>query len=86
MLFVVFGSGWHVGFWFQIGLLFCGMQPIVSMCMAMTKPDVRKYTMDLITLPYIRTTSSSSQETRTENTNDNSSCVEASPFITKAIL
>jgi hypothetical protein len=57
------------GHFFQIGLLLCGIQPIVSTCMAMTKSDVRKYTMDLITLSYIR--KSSSQETRTEsNTND----------------
>jgi hypothetical protein len=37
-----------------IGYLFCGIQPIVSTCMAMTKSDVRKYTRDLITLSYVR--------------------------------
>jgi len=37
-----------------IGYLFCGIQPIVSTCMAMTKSDVMKYTRDLITLSYIR--------------------------------
>jgi hypothetical protein len=35
-----------------IGYLFCGIQPIVSTCMAMTKSDVRKYTRDLFTLSY----------------------------------
>jgi hypothetical protein len=38
-----------------IGYLFCGIQPILSTCMAMSKSDVRKYTKDLITLSYIRT-------------------------------
>lgn len=56
-----------------VGLLFCSIQPIVSTCMAMTKCDVRKYTIDLITLSYIRTAiASSAKDTRTsENTNDN---------------
>jgi hypothetical protein len=40
--------------WMCIGYLFCGLQPIVSTCMAMTKSDVRKYTRDLITLSYAR--------------------------------
>jgi hypothetical protein len=34
----------------EIGLAICGIQPIISTFMAMTKSDVRKYTMDLITL------------------------------------
>jgi hypothetical protein len=53
----------------QIGLLFCGIQPIISTCMAMTKTDVRKYTMNLVTLSYIRA-SSSEEETRADNGND----------------
>jgi hypothetical protein len=73
MLFVVFGTAEQNEFWIQIGLIFCGIQPIVSTCMAMTKSDVRKNTMDLITLSYIRTTaqhSSSEENTRTENNNE----------------
>jgi hypothetical protein len=61
-----FLSSKNRGFWVQIGFLFCGIQPIVSTCMAMTKSDVRKYTMDLVTLSYIRKPSSS-KETRTGN-------------------
>ena len=38
----------------KVGLLFCGIQPIVSFCFAMMKIDVRKYTIDLLTLSYIR--------------------------------
>jgi hypothetical protein len=38
----------------SIGYLFCGVQPIVSTCMAMSKSDVRKSTRDLITLSYVR--------------------------------
>merc|ERR1712238_101331 len=38
-----------------IGLLFVGLQPIVSVCMAMTKADVKKYVIELISLSYIRT-------------------------------
>jgi hypothetical protein len=37
-----------------IGYLFCGIQPIVSTCMAMSKSDVRQYTLDVITLSYFR--------------------------------
>jgi len=36
------------------GYLFCGIQPIVSTSLAMMKHDVRKYTIDLLTLSYIR--------------------------------
>jgi len=43
-----------------IGYLFCGIQPIVSTCMAMTKSDVRKYARDLITLSYVRKASATS--------------------------
>jgi hypothetical protein len=48
---------------------------IVSTCMAMTKSDVKKYTMDLLTLSYIRNKPSSIEETSTENitNNDNGS-------------
>jgi hypothetical protein len=67
MLFVVFGAANKNGILTQIGLIFCGIQPIVSMCIAMTKSDVRKNTMDLITLSYIRTTSS--EETQADNRN-----------------
>jgi hypothetical protein len=73
MLLVLLGLSNEEGLFIQIGLLFCGLQPIVSTCMAMTKYDVKKYTMDLITLSYnIRDKSSSStKETRAEaNTND----------------
>ncbi|OEU12506.1 hypothetical protein FRACYDRAFT_243756 [Fragilariopsis cylindrus CCMP1102] len=37
-----------------IGYLFCGIQPIVSTCMAMTKSDIRQYTQNVITLSYLR--------------------------------
>jgi hypothetical protein len=50
MAIVTYGAATQTGFWFQIGLIFCGIQPIISTFMAMTKSDVRKYTMDLITL------------------------------------
>lgn len=46
-----------------IGLLVCSVQPIVSTCMAMTKSDVKEYTLDLITLSYI----CKSEAQRTEN-------------------
>ena len=58
-----------------IGYLFCGIQPIVSTCMAMTKSDVRKYTRDLITLSYVRKASATSYlkqpGTYDDNDNDN---------------
>ena len=44
----------------QMGLLFCGLQPIVSVCMTMTKVDVRKYTLKVVTLSYISPSLSSS--------------------------
>jgi len=69
MALVVAGTGWQDQKIVQLKLLSCGIQPIVSTCMAMTKSDVKKYTMDLITLSYIRKPSSS-EETRAENTND----------------
>ena len=55
----------------QVGLLFCGIQPIISTCMAMTKADVREYTVKTISLSYIRTTqpSEGEGETRTETRN-----------------
>ena len=45
-----------------IGYLFCGIQPIVSTCMAMTKSDIRQYTQNVITLSYLR---------KQDNDNDN---------------
>ena len=58
MFFLVIGSSYFYEFieWFiPAGLLFVGIQPIVSTCMAMTKADVKKYVIELITLSYIRT-------------------------------
>jgi len=51
-----------------IGLLVCSVQPIVSTCMAMTKSDVKEYTLDLITFSHV----CKSEAQRTENleTND----------------
>mmetsp|Transcript_38828 Transcript_38828/g.39216 ORF Transcript_38828/g.39216 Transcript_38828/m.39216 type:complete len:84 (+) Transcript_38828:65-316(+) len=37
-----------------IGGIFCGIQPIVSIGLAMMKSDVRKYIIALLTLSYIR--------------------------------
>ena len=56
-----------------IGYLFCGIQPIVSTCMIMTKSDVRKYTKDLITLSYVRKAiaTSSLKQPGTDDDNDN---------------
>jgi hypothetical protein len=65
---VVFGASKYYEFQFTlyntssefiycIGLLFCGIQPTVSTCMAMAKSDGKKYTIHLITLSYVRTTS-----------------------------
>jgi hypothetical protein len=74
MVFIVAGTileGSRGGtLYINIGFLFCGIQPIVSTCMAMTKTDVRKYTTKLVTLSYIRTTGVSSEATRrvSENT------------------
>ena len=59
----------HPGF-ICIGYLFCGIQPIVSTCMAMTKSDVRKYTRDLITISYVRKASALKQS-GTDDDNDN---------------
>jgi hypothetical protein len=70
MFFIVFGAATENikinGIPITIGLLFCAVQPIVSTCIAMTTSDVRKYTMNLITLSYIRTSSSSSEEEEEE--------------------
>ena len=73
MLLLVIGASSKNRLLGQIGLLFCGIQPIVSTCMAMSKSDVRKYTMNLVTLSYIRTSSSSlssEEETRADSGND----------------
>ena len=66
MLLVVLGSSsvnlslaYHTQL-LQLGLLLCGLQPIVSTCMVMTKADVRKHTLKVVTLSYIRTLLSSS--------------------------
>jgi hypothetical protein len=61
--------------YFQIVLLLSGIQPILSTCMAMTKSDVKKYTTNLITLSYVRT-SLLSEETRAEDTNDENKPIE----------
>ena len=37
---------------FPIGLLLCSIQAIVSTGMALTKTDVRKHVLDLLTLSY----------------------------------
>jgi len=44
----------------QVGLLFCGLQPTVSTCMAMTKADVRKHTLNVVRLSFISTSKSTS--------------------------
>ena len=46
--------------YYQTGLLFCSIQPIISTIMAMTKTDVRKYTYQLLTLSDIFNNSRSS--------------------------
>jgi hypothetical protein len=76
MAMVVIGASDNWGFFLQIGLIFCGIQPIVSTCMAMTKSDVKKYTINLITLSYIRDKPSSSEETRSKNTSDENEPIE----------
>jgi hypothetical protein len=62
MAFIVIGAVENNKFanFICIGLLFCGIQPIVSTCMAMAKSDVRNYTRDLITLSYVRKASATS--------------------------
>jgi len=59
MFFIVYGAAVGViyGNYVSIGYLFCSIQPIVSTCMAMMKSDVRKFTLDFITLSYIRKSS-----------------------------
>jgi len=39
----------------NIGILLLTLQPTLSVCLAMTKSDVRKYLYDLVTLSYFRT-------------------------------
>jgi hypothetical protein len=70
MAMVVVGAAHNCGPYIQIGLIFCGIQPIISTCMAMTKSDVKKYTTRLITLSYVRI--SLTEETDTDNINDSS--------------
>ena len=52
----LFNYGWHRtrAPFVQIGLLFLSVQPIFLTIMAMTKTDVRKYTIELLTLPFIK--------------------------------
>ena len=59
MVLVVFGASTDTGILIQPGLLFVGMQPTVSACMAMTKADVRKHTLNVVQLSYISTRLSS---------------------------
>jgi len=61
MFLTIFGGTKGMGFAniLIIGCLFCGIQPIVSIGLAMMKSDVRKYVIDLLTLSYIRTASES---------------------------
>ena len=61
MFCIVRGYAENLGNWIHIGLLFVGMQPILSTCMAMTKADVRKYTIKMLTLSYIRTSLSEAE-------------------------
>ena len=55
MAIVTIGTAWNFGKIIQPGLLFVGLQPIVSTCMAMTKADVRKHTLNVVRLSYIST-------------------------------
>ena len=66
-----FTSAYQQSLFTQVGLLFCGIQPIISACIAMTKDDIRKYTVKLVSLSYIHTTqpSETEEETRTETNN-----------------
>ena len=66
-----FTSAYQQSLFTQVGLLFCGIQPIISTCMAMTKDDIRKYTVKFVSLSYIHTTqpSETEEETRTETNN-----------------
>ena len=52
-----------------IGYLFCGIQPFVSIGLAMMKSDVRKYVLALLTLSYLR---KAPESTRTNETCQNS--------------
>jgi len=53
MCLVVTGTAFNNGSLIQPGLLFVGLQPIVSTCMAMTKADIRKHTLNVVRLSYI---------------------------------
>ena len=48
--------GWNGGnnAFVQIAILFLSVQPIISTIMAMTKTDVRKYTIEVLTLSFIK--------------------------------
>ena len=46
--------GFNYGKQMIIGFLFCGIQPIVSIGLAMMKSEVRRYVIALLTLSYIR--------------------------------
>ena len=53
MLLLLLGSTRESKSLYQVGLYFVALQPILSFFMAMTKSDVKKYTMKLITFAYI---------------------------------
>ena len=53
MLLLLLGSAGASKSVYQVGLYFVALQPILSFWMAMTKSDVKKYTLKLITFAYI---------------------------------
>ena len=53
ILLLLLGSTRETKLLYQVGLYFVALQPILSFFMAMTKSDVKKYTMELITFAYI---------------------------------
>jgi len=72
----VYSNSNRVSWGFQVALILGAIQPTLSTAMAMTKSDVRKYVFDLLTLSYVRTTTTSeakktrrAEELRTGTTN-----------------
>ena len=55
---------------FVVGGLFLAIQPIVSTGMAMTKSDVKKYIFDLITLSYVRSRTTKTEEEQPRSTEE----------------
>ena len=53
MFLITVGDEKELPNFYQAGLIFCAIQPIISTIMAMTKADVRKYTINLLTLSYL---------------------------------